>query len=64
MYCPDAYDRYRQHEAEQESWLSSRPVCGECKERIQDETCYEISGQITCDYCMEGHKVWTEDLMA
>ncbi len=53
MYCPDNYDLYCQHEAEQEKWLAKRPKCDICKEPIQDEFLYDMDGVIMCKKCME-----------
>lgn len=52
MHIPDNYDLYRKHEAEQEEWLSKRPICDCCKEFIQDEFLYKIDGVTLCEECM------------
>lgn len=52
MYCPDNYDLYRQHEAEQEAWLEKRPKCSVCGEHIQDDTLYDIDGGLYCERCL------------
>lgn len=51
----DAYDDFIQHDAEQEEWLQSRPMCDCCGERIQDESYTEIMGFKLCDMCIEEH---------
>lgn len=64
MGCPDNYDAFCSHEAEQERWLQSLPFCSECGERIQDEKCFEINDELICPGCMkENHEKWTEDFM-
>ena len=62
-YVPDSLDMYNRHEAKQEAWLKSRPVCSECGEPIQDEFCFEINGECICERClMDNHRKYTEDL--
>ena len=39
------------------------PMCCECNERIEDEFCYEINGEVLCETCMEQYKRFTADLM-
>lgn len=41
----DTYERYY------EESYNSAPVCVECGEHIQDDYCYEISGDIYCLDC-------------
>lgn len=61
-YCPDNYDAYRAHEAEQERRLSELPVCCYCENPIQDEHYYEINGEMFCPDCLENYfKKRTED---
>lgn len=64
-YCPDNYDAYRRHEAEQERQLSELPVCCYCDNPIQDEHLYEINGEAYCPDCLETYfKKRTEDFVA
>jgi formylmethanofuran dehydrogenase subunit E len=51
-YVPDNYDAFRRHDAEQEEWLSKRPVCEYCGEPIQDDYLYKIGGELYCEECM------------
>lgn len=51
-YIPDNYDRWVEHDREQEEALEKLPLCSVCEERIQDEYCYEINGEIICEHCM------------
>ncbi len=53
MRVPDNYDAYRQHEAEREKWLKSRPICVYCEEPIQDDFLYEVNGELYCEECMQ-----------
>lgn len=53
MYVPDNYDAFERHQAEQEAWLESRPICIECKEPIQDDFLYDINGDLYCEKCMK-----------
>lgn len=63
MYTDDPYSDFLSHDAEQEEWLQSRPKCDECKERIQDEHCFNIDGTILCEDCMnDRYQVCTEDI--
>lgn len=48
---------------EQEKWLQKLPVCCKCKERIQDDTCFDIHDEIICEECMEQFRKYTEDFM-
>ena len=62
MYIPDNYDLFKQHDAQQQAELDKLPVCSECGEPIQSETCYEIDGGLVCEDCLENnHKRWVED---
>lgn len=63
MGCPDNYDAWARHDAEQEAALELLPVCCECGERIQAETCFEINDEIVCEECMEHYRKFTTDLM-
>lgn len=51
-YIPDAYEQWEKHDAEQERWLQSRPVCCECGEHIQDEDLFDIDGDLVCEDCL------------
>lgn len=56
-YIQDNYDRFEQHEAEQQAYLDKQPRCSECDEPITDEYCYEINGEYICEECLEyNHK--------
>jgi formylmethanofuran dehydrogenase subunit E len=50
----DAYDLWLRKEAEDERWLSSRPVCDRCGEPIQEDGYYDIDGEKWCRACVEG----------
>lgn len=62
MRVPDNYDAFEQHEAEQEAWLSKRPICVICGEPIQDDYLYDVGGELHCEECMkETFRRSTED---
>lgn len=64
FYIPDNYDKWLQHESEQEEELQRLPLCCECEERITDEHCYEVNGEYICERCMdENHKKDTDLLI-
>ena len=50
--CPDMYDAFCKHEAEQERELAERQVCDCCGETITEDHCYEIFGGYICQDCM------------
>ena len=53
---------FARHDAMQNRWLKSRPVCSECGEHIQDERCYEVNDELICEECMErNHRKYVED---
>ena len=52
------------YEDAQERELQKLPVCCKCKNRIDDDACYQIDEDIYCEKCMDKHfRKWTEDLM-
>lgn len=58
---PDrAFDEY---DADQEERLSGLPRCSCCGEAIQDETFFEVRGEIYCKNCMEGFERYVMDYM-
>lgn len=64
MYITDNPDRdFDRMDREQQNWLAKRPICCECDEHIQSETCYEINGEYICESCMDDHKKYTTDLI-
>lgn len=60
-YSDNPHVDFLRHEADQERWLESLPVCDECGEHIQSEDLYELDGLLFCENCMEGHRHSTED---
>lgn len=60
---PDNYSQWAAHDAEQEAALELLPVCCECGEHIQAETCFDINDSIICEECMENYRKYTTDLM-
>lgn len=63
MYCPDNYDAFCRHDAEQEKALAKLPECSECGEPIQEDECYEFNGELICLDCMEEHRMKTENFI-
>lgn len=61
-YILDNYDKWEQHEAEQQRQLDKLPRCSECDEPIQSEEYYEINDECICPGCLESnHRKWVED---
>lgn len=64
MYCPDNYDAFCRHEAEQERALAKLPECSECGEKITDDECYEFNDKLICPDCLNNyHKRQTDDFI-
>ena len=62
MYIPDNYDKWKEHEAALEAKIENRPKCDICGERIQDDYCFELGGELICEDCLNKHfRKWTED---
>lgn len=58
----DNYSQWLHHEAEQDRWLSKRPVCCRCEQHIQEEKLWDINGELYCEICAdEEFRKWTED---
>lgn len=58
----DPLDEFRRHDAEQEKWLTSRPICKHCCQHIQDDHFYVIDDYPVCPSCLESdYRVETED---
>lgn len=58
----DRWDYYQQRQ------LARLPRCAECKERIEDENCYEFDDDVVCpecvrDYIEKHHSRRTEDFI-
>lgn len=54
------FDRFEEDRARQ---LEERPVCSQCDEPIQEDSCFEINDEAICIGCMENFKKHTTDLM-
>jgi formylmethanofuran dehydrogenase subunit E len=64
MYTDDPIADFDRHDAEQTRQLNRLPECAECGQKIQDEICYEINGELICPDCLEMYfKRWTEDFI-
>ena len=57
----DSYDDFIRHDAEQEEWLASRPVCDICGEPIQDEEYHVLFGKNICNRCLDDSIKFSED---
>ena len=55
MRISDNYDRWEQHQAEQDRAEEKLPECSECGKKIYDDFCYEFEGEPICDECMYEH---------
>ena len=53
FYTNDPISDFERHDAQQERWLQSRPVCEVCGEHIQDERLYDIDGDLVCEECLK-----------
>lgn len=62
IYTDDPVRDFLAHDAEQDAWLKSRPVCAYCGEHIQDEYYFNIGGDEVCPDCLNtNHRMQTED---
>ena len=52
MNIPDNYDRWKQHDVEQQEQLDKLPLCSICDERIQDDYYFEINDECICEDCL------------
>lgn len=58
---PDNYRLWEQHDAVQEQWRDSRPVCSYCGEHIQDDGAAQIRGEYYCRQCLDDSWVYFEE---
>lgn len=59
---PDNNSQWEAHERERERRLARQPRCCRCRQHIQDDRAWKISGELWCESCAEEEfKVWTED---
>ena len=62
MNVPDNYDKFLEHEREQEKLLEKLPQCEECGEHIQDDYYFEINDTVICWECLKAnYRKRTED---
>jgi formylmethanofuran dehydrogenase subunit E len=57
-YTDDPLLDFDRHQADEEEWLSRRPICKDCGEHIQDETAYHNDGVWICHECFENNQRW------
>lgn len=55
MWTDDPIADFERWDKEREDALTLLPICTICEERIQDDFCYEINGELVCEHCMELH---------
>lgn len=64
MGIPDNYDRFVDHQRQQDDWLDKRPTCSNCDHKIQDEKVCYINDEFICLECLNEHFIFdTEDFM-
>lgn len=62
MYTDDPVRDFEAHDAKQQEWLESRPVCEHCGKHIQDDYFYIIFGEYMCKDCLNSaYRKRTED---
>ena len=61
FYSDDPIADFCRHDAEQNMWLSKRPICADCDQHIQDERAYHINDVFLCEDCMSAYLVNVED---
>lgn len=63
FYTDNPVADFERYSAQQEAELQTLPVCCECGEHIQAETCFQINDEIICEECMEHYRKYTEDVV-
>ena len=62
IWSDDPIRDSERHNAKQDAWLESRPVCAECCEHIQADHYFDINGEAVCPDCLENYyRKETED---
>ena len=62
MYTDDPIADFYSHDAEMQRSLEKCPICSECGEYVQDDTYYDINGEVVCIECLnDNYKRYTED---
>lgn len=62
---PDNYDKWVEHDAEQQRRLEMLPQCECCGEYIQDDFYFDINDEIICWECLKAnHRKRTEDFIS
>lgn len=51
-YTDDPIADFERYDRDCEREMQRLPVCAECGERITDDDCYEINGEIICTECL------------
>lgn len=55
MNVPDNYDRWKQHDTDQQEQLDKLPRCEYCDNTIQDDYYYDLGHAIICENCLNEH---------
>ena len=59
---PDNYSLWAARDRAQEKARERLPVCGKCRERIDEDNYFDIGGEILCEDCLiEKYRKNTED---
>lgn len=63
-YTGDPIRDFENYDRDLERELRRLPCCAKCGERIQDDECWEIDGEIICTECLEdNYRRFTNDLI-
>lgn len=64
FYTDDPVADAERYAAELEEALELLPVCCECMQHIQEDTCFVINDEIICETCLnDNYRKFTTDLM-
>lgn len=68
MMCPDNYDRWRAHQAQQDreeaEYYARLPYCEKCGKQIDEDTFISVEGYHYHEDCfLHDHRVYTEDFV-
>lgn len=59
-YTADLNADIRHYLDDQDRWLRSRPLCRECLNHIQEDTCYAIEDDLYCEACVDDARMYRE----
>ena len=52
-FTDDPLNDFARHDAEEVSWIDSRPICSDCGNPIQGNHFYEFERKIICEKCLD-----------